>query len=278
MLAPRTRNVLRERPWSAVVQRGIPQAPPGDLPGHGAPTSKHRAGLSARTFDEPAARASFLHCKVTIECRKAETEGIEADLAGFFDAGPFAAAVGRLAADRGVGRLGALVLQAEVCYWRRFSGREDAGAGRDPRPGVGHRGRALPALSFPFGESTRAAWSSPRSPGAWSATSRTRWSLPEHRLAVRPLGPRTRPPVTELFLTRRGAARVGTHAVASLCRPVTGSPRQNSGARSCELQTCVATAREHEIGGDRSTQSAPARHEDPGARSPPLRVGSGPPT
>ena len=41
---------------------------------------KRRARLSARTFDEPAARASVLHCKVTIGCRKAEPEGIEAEL------------------------------------------------------------------------------------------------------------------------------------------------------------------------------------------------------
>ena len=91
-------------------------------------TMKHRAWLSARTFDEPAARATFLRYKATIECREAELEAIEADLAGFFDAEPFAAAIRRLSAYRGVDRLGALVLQAEVCDWRRFAGRKDAGA------------------------------------------------------------------------------------------------------------------------------------------------------
>ena len=91
-------------------------------------TLKYRAWLSARTFDEPAARATFLRYRSTIECREAELEAIEADLAGFFDAEPFAAAVRRLSAYRGVDRLGALVLQAEVCDWRRFAGRKDAGA------------------------------------------------------------------------------------------------------------------------------------------------------
>lgn len=91
-------------------------------------TMKHRAWLSERTFDEPAARATFSRYKATIECREAELEAIEADLAGFFDNEPFAAAVRCLAAYRGVDRLGALVLQAEVCDWRRFAGRDDAGA------------------------------------------------------------------------------------------------------------------------------------------------------
>lgn len=41
---------------------------------------------------------------------------------------PFCDAVTRLSAYRGVDRLGALVLQAQVCDWRHFFGRDDAGA------------------------------------------------------------------------------------------------------------------------------------------------------
>ena len=91
-------------------------------------TMKHRAWLSARTFDEPAARATFLRYKATIECREAELEAIEADMTAYLDLEPFCDVVTRLSAYRGVDRLGALVLQAEVCDWRRFSGRNDAGA------------------------------------------------------------------------------------------------------------------------------------------------------
>ncbi|MGH9294457.1 MAG: IS110 family transposase [Acidimicrobiales bacterium] len=91
-------------------------------------TLKHRSWLGTRTFEEPAARSTFSRYKATVECREAELEGIEADLAMFFDADPFCGPLRRLSAYRGVDHLGGLVLQAEVCDWRRFSGRPDAGA------------------------------------------------------------------------------------------------------------------------------------------------------
>lgn len=46
---------------------------------------------------------------------------IEADLAQHFDKAPFADAVARLSAYRGMTQLGALTLAAEVCDWRRFA-------------------------------------------------------------------------------------------------------------------------------------------------------------
>ena len=52
--------------------------------------------------------------------RDAELAAIEADLALWYDRVPFAAQVARLAAYRGVDRLGALTLASEVCDWRRF--------------------------------------------------------------------------------------------------------------------------------------------------------------
>jgi transposase len=56
-------------------------------------------------------------CRVA---RDAQLEAIEADLAGWYDQAPFADAVGRLAAYRGITRLGALTLASEVGDWRRF--------------------------------------------------------------------------------------------------------------------------------------------------------------
>lgn len=88
-------------------------------------TLKHRGWLAAQSFDEPALRATFARYKATVECREAELEAIESDMSAYLEVEPFAEPVARLAAYRGVDRLGALVLQAEVCDWRRFSGRED---------------------------------------------------------------------------------------------------------------------------------------------------------
>jgi len=91
-------------------------------------TLKYRSWLAAQSFDHPAATATFERYRSTVACREAELEAIEADMATYLDAEPFCDAVTRLSAYRGVDRLGALVLQAEVCDWRRFSGRKDAGA------------------------------------------------------------------------------------------------------------------------------------------------------
>jgi transposase len=55
-----------------------------------------------------------------LDARDAQLEAIEADLATWYHAPPFADAVVRLAAYRGITRLGALMLASEVCDWRRF--------------------------------------------------------------------------------------------------------------------------------------------------------------
>ena len=56
-----------------------------------------------------------------LDARDAQLEAIEADLATWYDRPPFADQVARLAADRGVTRLGALTLASEVGDWRRFA-------------------------------------------------------------------------------------------------------------------------------------------------------------
>lgn len=91
-------------------------------------TLKHRSWLSAQHLEEPAAQTTLARYRAAVECREAELEAIEADMATHLQAEPFASSIRRLSAYRGIDRLGALVLQAEVCDWRRFSDREDAGA------------------------------------------------------------------------------------------------------------------------------------------------------
>jgi len=56
-----------------------------------------------------------------LDARDAQLEAIQADLAGWYDRAPFADAVHRLGAYRGITRLGALRLASEVCDWRRFA-------------------------------------------------------------------------------------------------------------------------------------------------------------
>jgi transposase len=55
-----------------------------------------------------------------LAARDAEVAAIEADLGHWYTHGPFADAVPRLAAYRGVARLGALTIASEVGDWRRF--------------------------------------------------------------------------------------------------------------------------------------------------------------
>ena len=83
-------------------------------------TLKHEAWLRARHFEDAAMAATFSHYRSVVEERSANLDAVGADLAAHY-AGPlFADGVGRLSAYRGVARLGALTLSAEVCDWRRF--------------------------------------------------------------------------------------------------------------------------------------------------------------
>jgi transposase len=91
-------------------------------------TLTHERWLLSQRFDESALRATYGHYRATLDARDAALAAIEADLAVGYDRAPFAEAVHRLAAYRGVTRLGALTLASEVCDWRRF-GRAAAFAG-----------------------------------------------------------------------------------------------------------------------------------------------------
>ena len=94
-------------------------------------TFKYRYWLGDQSFDRPHAFAlttAFARYRATVECREAEPEALEADLACYLDEEPFATPARRLSAYKGVDHLGALVLQAEVCDWRRFANSAAAGA------------------------------------------------------------------------------------------------------------------------------------------------------
>jgi transposase len=83
-------------------------------------THKHEAWLAAVSFDEPALQTTFEHYRAVVVTRDAQLAAVESDLAAWITRAPFAAAVRRLGAYRGVTAMGALSLQAEVCDWRRF--------------------------------------------------------------------------------------------------------------------------------------------------------------
>lgn len=84
-------------------------------------TLTHERWLLAQRFDQPALAATYAHYRAVLDVRDAQLEAIQADLASWYDTAPFADAVHRLAAYRGVTRLGALTLASEVCDWRRFA-------------------------------------------------------------------------------------------------------------------------------------------------------------
>jgi transposase len=83
-------------------------------------TLKHSAWVAAQRFEDAALGATYAHYRATLTAREAAVEAIEADLATWYAKAPFADAVARLAAYRGITQLGALTLAAEVCDWRRF--------------------------------------------------------------------------------------------------------------------------------------------------------------
>jgi transposase len=83
-------------------------------------TLKHQAWIRTQRFEERALNETLAHYQATLAAREAAVDAIEADLRPWFDRTPFAEAVHRLAAYRGVTQLGALTLASEVCDWRRF--------------------------------------------------------------------------------------------------------------------------------------------------------------
>jgi transposase len=83
-------------------------------------TMAHEQWIAGQRFDDPALQATFGHYRGVLAARDGELAAIEADLAYWYTHGPFADAVTRLAAYRGIDRLGALTIASEVGDWRRF--------------------------------------------------------------------------------------------------------------------------------------------------------------
>lgn len=63
---------------------------------------------------------TLAHYRATVQVRQASLAAVEADLVGWYDREPFADAVHRLAAYRGITHLGAFTIASEVGDWRRF--------------------------------------------------------------------------------------------------------------------------------------------------------------
>lgn len=83
-------------------------------------TLKHQAWVSQQRFEERALNETLAHYQATLTAREAAVTAIEADLVPWYDRAPFSDAVRRLAAYRGITKLGGLTLASEVCDWRRF--------------------------------------------------------------------------------------------------------------------------------------------------------------
>lgn len=115
-------------------------------------TLKHQAWIRSQRFDERALNETLSHYQATLTAREAAVDAIEADLIPWCDRQPFADAVHRLSAYRGITALGALTLASEVCDWRRFPAAglfmgftglvpsEDSSGDRTRRGGITHAG------------------------------------------------------------------------------------------------------------------------------------------
>jgi len=115
-------------------------------------TLKHEAWIRQQRFEERALNQTLAHYRATLSAREAAVDAVDADLALWFDRAPFADAVHRLAAYRGVTELGGLTLASEVCDWRRFPTAamfmaftglvpsEDSSGERTRRGGITHAG------------------------------------------------------------------------------------------------------------------------------------------
>jgi transposase len=83
-------------------------------------TERHRRWLGTLSFDDPAVAITYAHYLATVQLRDTALESVETDLLPWCEKDPFGDQVARLAAYRGVTRIGALCLSAEVFDWRRF--------------------------------------------------------------------------------------------------------------------------------------------------------------
>ena len=84
-------------------------------------TKKHLEWLTSCRFDDRAVQTTYDRYRAIESVRDADVTAIDADLDPWFDHELFYDRCSRLAAYRGIDRLGALTLVAEVCDWHRFA-------------------------------------------------------------------------------------------------------------------------------------------------------------
>jgi hypothetical protein len=177
-------------------------------------TFAHERWLLAQRFDDPALATTYAHYRATLQARDAALDAIEADLATWYDQPPFADAVARLSAYRGVTRLGALTLASEVGDWRRFAsapqfmgfcGLTPANTPAASGPGGATSPRPATPICVPN-------WSSP--PGPTSTAPRPPRSCAAARLACHP---RSSP--------GPGPRSCGCAAASAACMPANSADR-----------------------------------------------------
>jgi transposase len=81
----------------------------------------HWQWLNTLSFDDKTLTTTYSHYRATVMARDAAVDAMDTELRVYFEQEPFGEAVLRMAAYRGVDRLGALVLAAEVGDFRRFA-------------------------------------------------------------------------------------------------------------------------------------------------------------
>ncbi|HET6953481.1 MAG TPA: IS110 family transposase [Acidimicrobiales bacterium] len=147
-------------------------------------THKHAVWIRAQRFEERALTETLAHYQATLTAREAAVDAIEADLWPWCDRAPFADAVHRLAAYRGITQLGGLTLASEVCDWRRFPTAgtfmgftglvpsEDSSGDRTRRGGITHTGNGHLRTQF-----VEAAWAYKSRPAAGTVITRRQAGL-----------------------------------------------------------------------------------------------------
>jgi transposase len=113
-VAVRDRRRARQRLSSFLLRHSVVYR------GGDAWTMRHEAWLASRSFDDPAVAKAFSFYRGEVIARDASVQAMEAELRPWFGHDLFVEPVSRLGAYRGLDHLGALVLAAEVCDWRRF--------------------------------------------------------------------------------------------------------------------------------------------------------------
>jgi hypothetical protein len=78
-------------------------------------TVRHRQWVVTRSFDDPAVWTAYAFYLGEVTTREVTLEAMEAELRSWLAHNPFADAVARLSAYRGIDHLGALGLAAEIC-------------------------------------------------------------------------------------------------------------------------------------------------------------------